>query len=46
MAMTDFKAESFPFMVTEVFPPDGNYFEMRVISATFGDKGISIYPGK
>lgn len=46
MAVTDFKAESFLFMVLEVLSPDRNYFEMRFISATFGDKGISIYPGK
>jgi hypothetical protein len=43
MAVTDFKAESFLFMVLEVLSPDGNYFEMRVISALLG---ISIYPGK
>jgi hypothetical protein len=46
MSVTDFKAESFLFMVLEVLSPDGNYFEMRVISANFGGKGISIDPGK
>jgi hypothetical protein len=46
MAVTDFKAESFLFMVLEVLLSDENYFEMKVISATFGDKGIGIYPGK
>ncbi len=46
MAVTDFKAESFLFMVLEVLSPDGNYFEMIVISANFGGKGISIDPGK
>ncbi len=46
MAVTDFKAESFLFMVLEVLSPDGNYFEMRVISANFGGKGISFDPGK
>ena len=46
MAMTDFKAESFLFMVLEVLSPDGNYFEMRVISTNFGGKGISFDLGK
>ena len=44
--MNDFKAESFLFMVLEVLSLDGNYFEMRVISATCGGKGISIDHGK
>jgi hypothetical protein len=42
MAVTYFKAESFLFMVLEVLSLDGNYFEMRVISANYGGKGISI----
>ena len=46
MAVTDFKAESFLFMVLEVLALDGNYFEIRVISAIRGGKGISIDHGK
>jgi hypothetical protein len=46
MAVTYFKVESFLFMVLEVLSSDGNYFEMRVISANFGGKGISIDHGK
>ncbi len=46
MAVNDFKAEGFLYMVLGVLSPGGNYFEMRVISATFKGKRISIDHGK
>jgi hypothetical protein len=39
MKVSDFKAESFLIKVPGALSPVGDYFEMRVISATFGDKG-------
>jgi hypothetical protein len=46
MAVTNFKAESFLFMVLEVLSLDGNYFEIRVISAIFQGEVITAGFGK
>jgi hypothetical protein len=46
MAVNDFKAGGFLFLILGVLLPDGNYFGILVISATFRGERISIDQGK
>jgi hypothetical protein len=46
MAVNDFKAEGFLFLILGVLLPDGNYFGISVISATLRGERISIDQGK